>query len=122
LSSIVEKLVDRISALDSTAYLYLDIGRGQDCLNLDGIVSTSGYRVEVDEVEMTESVLSPSDGNPDRIGDPDDFLIIRAGGELDARASAQVERGNCDHRGRFPVRARIMRGGKCRNDCVLASL
>jgi hypothetical protein len=122
LSSIAEKLVDRITAFDSAANLYLDIGCGQDCLNLGGVVSTSRYRIEVNEVEMTESVLSPGDGNPNRIGDPDDFLIIRAGGELDARASAQVKRGNCDHCGRFPVRARIMRGGKCCNNCVSASL
>ena len=79
------------------------------------------HGIEVDEVEMTESVCLQAMATQ-RDGDPDDFLIIRADGELDACSNRAGQRGMRSPVALFPVRAGIIRGGKCCNDCVLASL
>jgi len=58
---------------------------------------------------MLESILSPGNGDSDRIGNPDKLLIVGTDRELNAGASSEVERWNYDHPARIAIRARIMR-------------
>src|SRR4051812_47001464 len=110
LRSVAQYLLDLAPAPDSAADLHLDIGSAEDCLNLGGVVTATGNPVEVDDVEVVESILSPGDCDPNRIGYANQLLVIRAADELDTRPSSQIKRGNCDHLAGRSARARIMTG------------
>jgi hypothetical protein len=90
-------LIYRSSASDSAADLNLCIGRGENCLDLDGVVSTSRDPIQVNDVKVMESVLSPCTGYPDRIGYTQQLLVIGVSRDLYTGSSPQVKRGNCYH-------------------------
>ena len=50
----------------------------------------SRYRVQINHVKMTKSVLSPRERDSNRIGDSNNLLIVRTGRELNAGATAQI--------------------------------
>jgi hypothetical protein len=89
--------------------LHFDVRRSEDRVNLGSVVAASRYSIEIHDMEMAETVLSPRDCDSDGIRDTDHLFVIGAGSELNAGAATQVKRRNCDHRARKPVRARIMR-------------
>jgi hypothetical protein len=122
LCAVVEELLDGSTAANSTSDLDLDIGDSEDSLNFRGSVSASRDRVEIHYVEILEAVLSPCDRDSNRVGNANQLLIGWSSGELDARASTQIKRGNCDHRATDGMRAWIMRGEgavliACRRAC-----
>ena len=59
LSTITEEPVDRFPAPDSSSDLHFDVGGAKDCLNLRRVVAASRYSIEVDDVQVAKSVLSP---------------------------------------------------------------
>jgi hypothetical protein len=97
-SSVAQELVDRVSALDPAPNLHFDIRRAENCLNLWRVVAATGYGIEVNEMQVAESVLSPCYRDTNGIGNANYLLVVRADSELYARASPQIKRGNCDHR------------------------
>jgi hypothetical protein len=97
LSAVVQHLINRRLASDSSPDLNFCIRGGQNCLNLGRVLSSSSDSIEVDDVKMMESILSPSAGNANRVRDAQDLLVVRVSGELDAGCLSQVECGNCDH-------------------------
>lgn len=68
--------MDRFPALDSAPNLHLDVCRTKDGLNLGRVVATSRHGIQINDMQMTESVLSPSDSYPDGIGDADYLLVV----------------------------------------------
>jgi hypothetical protein len=106
----VQRLPDRFPALDSASDLHLDISGPKNGLDFRSVIAASANGIQVNDMEVSKSILSPGDSYSDGIGDADDFLVVRASGELHARASAEVKRRNCDHRARCGIKARIMRG------------
>jgi len=115
-------LPDRFPAPDSASDLHFDISCPKDRLNLGSIITTSRHSIEIHDMKVPETVLSPRDGDADRVGDSNHLVVVGAGSELYASATAQVKRGNCDHWPRFLVGAWIMRGEGAAMDCMLASL
>jgi hypothetical protein len=108
LGSIIERALNQLPGSNSSAQLYLDVGRSENRLNFRGVVTVSDDRIEIDHVEMAKPVLPPGKSDPDRVWDSDKLLVVRSRSELNARTASQVERRNCDHPARVGVRAQIM--------------
>jgi hypothetical protein len=106
--AVVQHLLHEVAASDSTANLYFYVGRAEQCLNLRGVAASAGDRIEIDDMEISKTVLSPRGRYSHRIRNPDYFLVIGAAGKLNTGTAAQIERGNCDHRARRLIEAWIM--------------
>src|SRR3954465_10373009 len=108
--TVVQQLLDELPASDSAADLDLYLSRAQYSLNLGGVATAAGNGIEVDDVEISKSVLSPRCCDSHWIRNADHFLVVGAARQLDTSAAAQVERGNCDHRVLRLIEAWIMTG------------
>jgi hypothetical protein len=77
--------------------LYFDVSSSKNGLDLRLVVSTPRDRIQIDEMKVSKAVLSPGKGDSDRIRNSNDFLVVRARGELNTGAASEVERRNRDH-------------------------
>jgi hypothetical protein len=110
LRTIVERALNQVPASYPASELHLDVGGSENSLDFRSIIATSGYGIKVDHMKMPESVLPPGQGNPDRIRNSDDFLIVGSGGKLNTGPSSQVKRRNCDHLSRVSTWIGTMSG------------
>src|SRR6185369_9338214 len=78
---------------------------GKDVTNEREVGSVSGGGVEVDEVQPMEAVVLPAPHHVQRIREPDALLRIRPAHQLHARAVAQIDGWDGDHRDLPLVRA-----------------
>jgi hypothetical protein len=86
------------------------------------VVATEHDSVEIDDVQMVKSVLSPGEGNANRVRDSDQLHVVGIGSELHTGPTPQVERGNCDHLERSDRRTWAIEGESaemiaCRRAC-----
>jgi len=98
LRTIIEIALNQVSAADSATYLHFYICRRQDRLDFSGVVATRCNTIEIDYMQVAKSILPPRQCNSYRIRNPDKLLVVRVGYQLNAGTTAEIKRGNCDHR------------------------
>src|ERR1700741_1693801 len=108
LCSIVQRVLNQIGAADSAADLNFRIGSSKNALDLGRIISPARDTVEIDDVKVTEAVLSPGDRDSDGIRNSDNLLIVGSGCELNACTTTKIECRYGDHPTCEGKRARIM--------------
>jgi hypothetical protein len=69
LSAVVQHLINRRLISDSSSDLNFRIRGGENCLDLLRVLSSSSDSIEVNDVEMMESILPPSTGNANGVWD-----------------------------------------------------
>jgi hypothetical protein len=76
LSAVVQHLINRRLTSNSSPDLDFCICGGENCPNLRSVLSSSSDSIEVNDMEMMESILSPSAGNANRVRDAQQLLVV----------------------------------------------
>ncbi len=102
-----ERTLDRRIVAQAAAHLGVARPRVEHARDERGLFAASGGRVEIHDVQRAEARRAPAARHGERVGLAHALVFVRAAHELHARAFAQVECRDRDHRrtSRVPVTA-----------------